>query len=414
MAKYTMELRKIQARFYAAMQDYPIFDESYRETLNDRIYHACKMREIGFETPELFLEQLAYWMDLHMPEYNWQYKANMVELTPLQRSQIMETMNRIKNYDENSNRNEIRNSNKEMTSETENEANTQQSQIGYSKETSKNESENTDSLNALSHNEQSSSNKNENMQNSNELGHSTESTENNNVSNTQNNGITQSTEESENTTDNNESVGNVNISNEDTENVGYHSDFPQGNLTDSTDSNYYTTGDKDNGKSQSKTTDNTNTVGNTVENGETKSTTENSENGSSIENLKGEREVDNSTTTNTIGSSTENGESISDDSKVENRNSVGSENGEKESNNTQNTIGSTLGKSANTVNESGAESNSMTDGKMGNEAETEVKSKLTGDGYSDFELLDQYRKAFVNVDNQIIRALKKALFMNIW
>ena len=102
MATYTMELRKIQAEFYNAMQSYPIFDESYREQLNDKIYHALKYREIGYETPELFLEELEEWMNLNMPEYNWLYKANLIELTPLQRAKLLQIYNGTSNSKENS------------------------------------------------------------------------------------------------------------------------------------------------------------------------------------------------------------------------------------------------------------------------------------------------------------------------
>ena len=36
------------------------------------------------------------------------------------------------------------------------------------------------------------------------------------------------------------------------------------------------------------------------------------------------------------------------------------------------------------------------------------------EGKTDFELLAEYRKSFLNVDAKLIRALKKDLFMNIW
>lgn len=294
MAKYTMELRKIQARFYEAMQDYPIFDESYRETLNDKIYHACKMREIGFETPELFLEQLAYWMDLHMPEFNWLYKANLVELTPLQRTQIMETMNRIKNYNEQNNSTENKTSIKDYDASTK-----------------------TDTLN------QNSSNTN--------------------------------LKETSQTDDSTQDTGTtINVDTDTSESKSFHSDFPQANIGQTDDSNYYTTGERDNSQSESKGTENT----------------QNSSIGKSV--------------------------------------------GERENNQLSTQQGSQNTNQVNKIDDTTTSIGKSDDDKVGEERETEMKSKLTGDGYSDFELLDQYRKSFVNVDNRIIRALKKDLFMNIW
>lgn len=334
MAKYTIELRKLQARFYEAMQDYPIFDESYRETLNDKIYHACKMREIGFETPELFLEQLAYWMDLHMPEYNWLYKANLVELTPLQRSQIMETMNRIKNYDESGEKTENRQTIKDYESITESEQNANTNQIGQANESTINKQEVNANNNQISHN----------------------------------------TETNENTVHNEENTENNNVSSDESETIGYHSDFPQANLTDQTNSNYYTTGDKQNSKNNSQATDNTAVVGESQEEGGSESHTEVSDNTSSIEENEGETERKTQTNTN------------------------------------QNTVG----KNKNSVDDITHNIGSASDSKEGEERETQIKSKLSGDGFSDFELLEQYRKSFVNVDNRIIRALKKDLFLNIW
>lgn len=414
MAKYTMELRKIQARFYEAMQDYPIFDENYRETLNDKIYHACKMREIGFETPELFLEQLAYWMDLHMPDYNWQYKANLIELTPLQRSQIMETMNRIKNYDENSNRNNLRESNRDLTSESENENSQSGSQIQQSSESNNATTENMKNASKVGESNESNITKNEQVQNANKIENSNENSTNKNEANSNESQVSHNKEEGSNTTDNNENTNNTSVSSQENENKAFHGDFPQANLNNTDDTGYYTTEDRDKGKSKDETIDNSNTVGQTVEASQNETTGEVQNTSNSVGNSEANRESSSQSSENLNNIENGEGQRKVESSSSDTENSIQTVDGGKEANTQTQNQQNQIGKNSETVNENNNESESMVEGKMGNEAETEIKSKFTGDGYSDFELLDQYRKAFVNVDNQIIRALKRDLFMNIW
>ena len=55
MSNYTVELRQlIQNGYDIGLKDYPIFDESYRETLNNKIIMHYWMRERGAETAGLF------------------------------------------------------------------------------------------------------------------------------------------------------------------------------------------------------------------------------------------------------------------------------------------------------------------------------------------------------------------------
>lgn len=74
MAKYTTTIKTlIDNNFHFSLDDYPIFDENYRETLNQKILNHYYMYEIGFETAELFNFYLKNKMYEIMPLYNTLY-----------------------------------------------------------------------------------------------------------------------------------------------------------------------------------------------------------------------------------------------------------------------------------------------------------------------------------------------------
>lgn len=89
MAKYTIELRALmddpaaRARLDAAMSTYPLYappaetaaEIPTREELNERLLNHYKYREIGFETPGRFLEELKNTMHVIMPRYNELFKT---------------------------------------------------------------------------------------------------------------------------------------------------------------------------------------------------------------------------------------------------------------------------------------------------------------------------------------------------
>lgn len=93
MSKYTVQLRWIleqtltdkgldmsEANWGSAydklgLADYPIFDEAYRPTLNDKIIRHYCMYEIGAETPGLFRLFVRDTMHLIMPYYNQMYES---------------------------------------------------------------------------------------------------------------------------------------------------------------------------------------------------------------------------------------------------------------------------------------------------------------------------------------------------
>lgn len=76
MAKYTITIKSlIDNNFDFQMTSYPIFDENYRETLNNNILNHYYENEIGFETASLFRFYLNQTLNEIMPKYNELYKA---------------------------------------------------------------------------------------------------------------------------------------------------------------------------------------------------------------------------------------------------------------------------------------------------------------------------------------------------
>lgn len=83
LSKYTTELRYlIENNFDLGLKDYPIFDENYRKTLNNKIINHYYFREIGFETAELFKRYLNTTLNEIMPFYNQLYKSELLEFNP--------------------------------------------------------------------------------------------------------------------------------------------------------------------------------------------------------------------------------------------------------------------------------------------------------------------------------------------
>jgi len=65
------------------LDNYPIFDESYRDKLNDKIIRHYFTREIGHETISLFRYQMETKMGEIMPLYNQHYVLSLLEIDPL-------------------------------------------------------------------------------------------------------------------------------------------------------------------------------------------------------------------------------------------------------------------------------------------------------------------------------------------
>ena len=87
LSKYTTELRYIvEAPDFTydriGLAENPIFTESYRKTLNDKIIGHYMFDEIGSETPGRFRQRMKAKMNIIMPRYNQLYKSQLVEIRP--------------------------------------------------------------------------------------------------------------------------------------------------------------------------------------------------------------------------------------------------------------------------------------------------------------------------------------------
>ena len=95
MSRYTIELRYlIEGNYDLGLKDYPIFDEAYREQLNNKIIQHYYFREIGFETEALFKNRLNQKMLEIMPYYNQMYESAKLNIDPLSTINLSETFNR--------------------------------------------------------------------------------------------------------------------------------------------------------------------------------------------------------------------------------------------------------------------------------------------------------------------------------
>lgn len=95
MSRYTIELRYlIEGNYDLGLKDYPIFDESYREQLNNKIIQHYYFREIGFETEALFKNRLNQKMNEIMPYYNQMYESSKLKIDPLSTINLEEVFSR--------------------------------------------------------------------------------------------------------------------------------------------------------------------------------------------------------------------------------------------------------------------------------------------------------------------------------
>nr|DAF30172.1 MAG TPA: Lower collar protein [Caudoviricetes sp.] len=99
MADYTLTLGNLIARGYDTDEKlhlsaayYPIFDESYRAKLNEKIVAHYALREIGSETPQMFVFYLGRTMREQMDYYNQLYVSAQHRFDPFITSDIRQTM----------------------------------------------------------------------------------------------------------------------------------------------------------------------------------------------------------------------------------------------------------------------------------------------------------------------------------
>ena len=96
MSKYTTTIKTlIDNNFDFKMTSYPIFDENYRETLNQKILSHYYENEIGFETASLFRFYLNNKLNEIMPYYNELYNNQIKLLNKLDKNvDLTETFKR--------------------------------------------------------------------------------------------------------------------------------------------------------------------------------------------------------------------------------------------------------------------------------------------------------------------------------
>ena len=83
----------INEGFDFGLDDYPIFDESYRQGLNKKILDHYWNYEIGQETESMFRFSLNRKMREIMPFYNQRYKSTQIEFDPLQTVNYLDLVN---------------------------------------------------------------------------------------------------------------------------------------------------------------------------------------------------------------------------------------------------------------------------------------------------------------------------------
>lgn len=74
--------------------NFPIFDESYRNTLEHNILNYYYTREIGLETVQLWKQKLNVKLNLIMPKYNKMYESEIYKLDPLSNNSEIENFER--------------------------------------------------------------------------------------------------------------------------------------------------------------------------------------------------------------------------------------------------------------------------------------------------------------------------------
>ena len=99
MAHYTITIKTLMKNnFDFGLQNYPIFNETYRNILNNNILNYYYESEIGFETAELFKFYLNNTLQLIMPKYNEMYKA--------QEKALLNILGNVDLYEESTRQNE--------------------------------------------------------------------------------------------------------------------------------------------------------------------------------------------------------------------------------------------------------------------------------------------------------------------
>ena len=95
MSNISMTLKQlIDSGWDIGLNDYPIFDETYRNVLNNKIISRYYFMDIGAETPALFIFYLKRKMNEIMVYYNKMYESERLKIEPLTRLNYSETFGR--------------------------------------------------------------------------------------------------------------------------------------------------------------------------------------------------------------------------------------------------------------------------------------------------------------------------------
>lgn len=96
IATYTTLLKTlIESGYDIGLKDYPIFNESYRNTLNKKIIEHYYFREIGSETAALFVYRLNRRMSEIMPYYNQLYNTQSLIYDPFLTHEFTEQLETV-------------------------------------------------------------------------------------------------------------------------------------------------------------------------------------------------------------------------------------------------------------------------------------------------------------------------------
>jgi len=99
--RYLVEANKVHVNpdFPIGLDQYPIFDETYRPILNQLIINHFYFHEIGFESSQRFIFEINNVMREIMPYYNQLYKAELLTYDPFVEysKEIAQVMNQSEN-----------------------------------------------------------------------------------------------------------------------------------------------------------------------------------------------------------------------------------------------------------------------------------------------------------------------------
>lgn len=143
MSKYTTEVRflceqsagLVESVGYADIQgvldacrdkvfdfEFPIFDENYRNVLEDKILKHYYTREIGAETVGLWKHWLNVRLNEIMPYYNKLYESELIKFNPMYDVDLETTHKKVDDRDDNVSESELRVGNRDTVSHSEDHA----------------------------------------------------------------------------------------------------------------------------------------------------------------------------------------------------------------------------------------------------------------------------------------------------